>query len=171
MKGDLFGDKGDYYRIRVGDYRVICVSGEEDYDVLVARAYHRRDAYRRALASGALAQPQRFSAFLTDAIQTPLATMAEMTSEKERTVSATEARSELSDLISRAQYSEERIILTRHDKPVAALVSIEDLKALRKLEDTTDVQRARESIEDARKHGGTKPLKKFREELEAGRDK
>jgi mRNA interferase RelE/StbE len=68
LKGDLFGDELDYYRIRVGDYRIISVSGEEDYDVLVARAYHRRDAYRRALASGALAQPQRSSAFLTDAI-------------------------------------------------------------------------------------------------------
>jgi len=53
LKGDLFGDELDYYRIRVGDYRVICVSGEEDYDVLVARAYHRRDAYQQAMASAA----------------------------------------------------------------------------------------------------------------------
>ena len=97
--------------------------------------------------------------------------MAEMTPEEERAVSATEARSELSDLISRAQYSEERTILTRHGKPVAALVSMEDLTALRKLEDATDVQRARESIEDAQEHGGTKSLEEFRKELEAGRDK
>jgi hypothetical protein len=47
---------------------------------------------------------------------------------------------------------------------------MEDLKALRKLEDATDVARARESIEDARKNGGTKPLDEFRKELEAGRD-
>jgi Cytotoxic translational repressor of toxin-antitoxin stability system len=46
MKGDLFGDEFEYYRIRVGDYRVICASNEEDYDVLVARVRHRRDAYR-----------------------------------------------------------------------------------------------------------------------------
>ena len=96
--------------------------------------------------------------------------MAEMSSEEEQAVSATEARSKLSDLISQAQYSEERTILTRHDKPVAALVSMEDLKALRKLEDATDVARARESIEDARKHGGTKPLEEFRKELEARRE-
>jgi len=69
-----------------------------------------------------------------------------------------------------SQYSEERTILTRHGKPVAALVSIEDLKALRKLEDATDVARARESIESARKHGGTKPLEEFRKELEARRE-
>jgi len=103
--------------------------------------------------------------------QPPFVTMADKTGEEERAVSATEARSELSDLISQAQYSEERTILTRHDKPVAALVSMEDLKALRKLEDATDVARARESIEDARKHGGTKPLEEFRKELETGRDK
>jgi prevent-host-death family protein len=96
--------------------------------------------------------------------------MAKMTPGEEQAVSATEARSKLSDLISQAQYSEERTILTRHDKPVAALVSMEDLKALRKLEDATDVARARESIEDARKHGGTKPLEEFRKELEARRD-
>lgn len=46
LKGDLFGDEFDYYRIRVGDYRVIYTLDEEDYDVLVARVRHRRDAYR-----------------------------------------------------------------------------------------------------------------------------
>ncbi len=46
IKGDLFGDEFDYYRIRVGDYRVIRASHEESYDVLVARVRHRRDAYR-----------------------------------------------------------------------------------------------------------------------------
>jgi len=46
IKGDLFGDEFDYYRVRVGDYRVIYTLDEEDYDVLVARVRHRRDAYR-----------------------------------------------------------------------------------------------------------------------------
>lgn len=46
LKGDLFGDELDYYRIRVGDYRVIYTLDEEDYDVLVARVRHRRDAYQ-----------------------------------------------------------------------------------------------------------------------------
>lgn len=46
LKGDLFGDEFDYYRIRVGDCRVICASHEEGYDLLVARVRHRRDAYR-----------------------------------------------------------------------------------------------------------------------------
>jgi mRNA interferase RelE/StbE len=46
LKGDLPGDEFDCYRIRVGDYRVIYTLDEEDYDVLVARVRHRRDAYR-----------------------------------------------------------------------------------------------------------------------------
>lgn len=46
LKGDLFGDELDYYRIRTGDYRVIYTLEEPGYDVLVARVRHRRDAYR-----------------------------------------------------------------------------------------------------------------------------
>jgi mRNA interferase RelE/StbE len=45
IKGDLFGDEFDYYRIRVGHYRVIYTVDEESYDVLVARVRHRRDAH------------------------------------------------------------------------------------------------------------------------------
>ena len=97
-------------------------------------------------------------------------TKSDTIEDADRTISATEARSGLSDLISRAKFSEERTVLTRHGEPAAALVSIEDLKALRKLEDATDVKRARESIEEAREHGGTKPVGAFRKELEAKRD-
>jgi prevent-host-death family protein len=39
----------------------------------------------------------------------------------------TQARDELADLVSRVAYGHERIILTRHSKPVACLVSPEDL--------------------------------------------
>jgi mRNA interferase RelE/StbE len=46
LKGDLLGDEFDYYRIRVGDYRVIYTLDDEEADVLVARVRHRREAYR-----------------------------------------------------------------------------------------------------------------------------
>jgi mRNA interferase RelE/StbE len=46
LRGDLFGDELDYYRIRVGDYRVIYTLQDEEVDVLVVRVRHRRDAYR-----------------------------------------------------------------------------------------------------------------------------
>jgi prevent-host-death family protein len=49
-----------------------------------------------------------------------------MTSE----IPVTQARDELSDLINRVAYGHERIILTRHSKPVACLVPPEDLERL-----------------------------------------
>jgi PHD/YefM family antitoxin component YafN of YafNO toxin-antitoxin module len=73
-------------------------------------------------------------------------------------------------MISRAEFSGERTVLTRHGEPVAALVSLDDLEALLLYEDALDVKRARESIEDARENGGTKSLEEFREELEKKRE-
>ena len=43
LKGELRGLR----RIRVGDYRLIYKVGEQDLVVLVLRADHRREAYRR----------------------------------------------------------------------------------------------------------------------------
>ncbi len=46
----------------------------------------------------------------------------------------TQARDELADLINRVAYGHERIILTRHSKPVACIVPPEDLARLEQLE-------------------------------------
>lgn len=43
LKGDLRGLR----RLRVGDYRVVYEVRDEELVVLVVRAAHRRDAYRR----------------------------------------------------------------------------------------------------------------------------
>jgi len=96
--------------------------------------------------------------------------MSDTLEEPDRTASATEARSRLSRLISRAEFSGDRTVLTRHGEPVAALVSLDDLKALQLYEDAVDVKRARESIEDAHEKGGTKSLEEFCEELERTRE-
>ena len=45
LKGELRGLR----RIRVGDYRLIYEVGEQDLVVLVPRAAHRREAYRRRI--------------------------------------------------------------------------------------------------------------------------
>lgn len=45
-------------------------------------------------------------------------------------VPVTQARAELSDLVNRAVYAGERIVLTRHGRPVAAIVSADDLQRL-----------------------------------------
>jgi prevent-host-death family protein len=51
-----------------------------------------------------------------------------------REIPVTQARGELSDLVSRVAFSGERVSLTRHGKPVAALVSAADLELLESLE-------------------------------------
>jgi prevent-host-death family protein len=45
-------------------------------------------------------------------------------------VPVTRAREELADLINRVAYGHERIVLTRHSKPVACIVPAEDLAVL-----------------------------------------
>ncbi len=63
-------------------------------------------------------------------------------------ISTLKARKNLADVINSAQYGKERIILTRHGKEVAGIISIEDLNLLEKLEDRLDLQEAIEILED-----------------------
>lgn len=42
----------------------------------------------------------------------------------------TQARADLADLVNRVAYSGERVMLTRHGKPLAALVPVADLESL-----------------------------------------
>lgn len=55
------------------------------------------------------------------------------------TVSSTTARQELAELIGRVRFAGERIRITRRDKPVAVLISAEDLDLLEALEDARDL--------------------------------
>lgn len=50
-------------------------------------------------------------------------------------ISIAEAKSHISELIAKSQHSHKRFILTRRDKPVAALVSLEDLQWLEQREE------------------------------------
>lgn len=50
------------------------------------------------------------------------------------TVTTGEARQQLADLINRAAFGGERVILTRRGKRVAALISIEDLELIEALD-------------------------------------
>lgn len=43
-----------------------------------------------------------------------------------------ELKAKLSELVSQSAYQGKRFIITRHNKPVAALVSIEDLQEMEK---------------------------------------
>jgi prevent-host-death family protein len=49
-------------------------------------------------------------------------------------VPVTQARAEFADLINRAAYGHERIVITRHGRVIAALISAEDLERLAALD-------------------------------------
>ncbi|MEV8046064.1 type II toxin-antitoxin system Phd/YefM family antitoxin [Streptomyces griseoluteus] len=49
-------------------------------------------------------------------------------------IPVTQARAELADLINRVVYGSERVLVTRHGKPLVALVSAADLERLEALD-------------------------------------
>jgi prevent-host-death family protein len=59
-----------------------------------------------------------------------------------------EARGEFSELVNRAAYRHERVLLTRHGKAIAAIVPTEDLELLEALEDRDDLEAARAALAD-----------------------
>ncbi len=76
-------------------------------------------------------------------------------------LTASVARQQFSDILSRAEYRGERVIVHRGKKAVAAVVPIEDVKLLEKLEDEIDVAAAREALKDPR----TVPWETIRKKL------
>ncbi|MFI6558786.1 type II toxin-antitoxin system Phd/YefM family antitoxin [Streptomyces sp. NPDC050534] len=55
-------------------------------------------------------------------------------------IPVTQARAELADLINRVVYGNERVVVTRHGKPLVALVSAADLERLDALDRPADEQ-------------------------------
>jgi prevent-host-death family protein len=57
-------------------------------------------------------------------------------------LTASAARQNFSDIVNRAAYGGERIIVHRRKKPVAAVVPIADLELIERIEDELDVKAA-----------------------------
>ncbi|MDG9715676.1 type II toxin-antitoxin system Phd/YefM family antitoxin [Streptomyces sp. DH24] len=55
-------------------------------------------------------------------------------------IPVTQARAELADLINRVVYGGERVVVTRHGKPLVALVSAADLERLEELREPAEDQ-------------------------------
>lgn len=64
----------------------------------------------------------------------------------ETIITAQEARKNFSDLLSKAAYAKEKVIVTRQGKNVAALISMEDYEFYRRLEDALDGRIAEERL-------------------------
>jgi len=57
-------------------------------------------------------------------------------------ISAADARKKFSNIINRVAYGKESFVLTRRGEPLAAIVSIQDLKLLQELEEQMDIEDA-----------------------------
>ena len=80
------------------------------------------------------------------------------------TVNSTDARENLADVLNRVAYAKVRVRITRRGKAVAAVVPIEDLELIERLEDEIDIREAEKALREAKKKG-TIPLEKVRKEL------
>jgi len=74
------------------------------------------------------------------------------------TLTASAVRDSLGDTLNRVAYGRERILLERHGKAVAALISIDDLALLEALEDQADLK----AVRSARREKGAVPYEAVR---------
>ena len=75
-------------------------------------------------------------------------------------LTASAARQNFSDVVNRAAYGGERIIVHRSKKPVAAVVPIEDLELLEQIEDRADLKEVRRRLKEP-----TIPWSKIKKDL------
>jgi len=75
-------------------------------------------------------------------------------------ISTTDAGKNLSDIVNRVAVASEPVILTDMGKPMAAIVSLEDLQFLQDLEDQADIADALEAIEEPGENMTAKQIKK-----------
>jgi len=69
-------------------------------------------------------------------------------------VTVAEARKSIAEILNRASYSHDRTVITRHNQPIAAVISIDELRLLDALieryEDEADIAEAAEALAEAR---------------------
>ena len=63
-------------------------------------------------------------------------------------LTASQLREDLANALNKVAFGGERIVLQRNKKDVAALVSIDDLTLLRRLEDRLDLARMRKALDE-----------------------
>lgn len=76
-----------------------------------------------------------------------------MTTVRRRNVSTVEARDNFADLLNRAAYGKERVVLARRGRPLAAVVPIEDVATLEALEDQADAEEIRARLTEWKQSG------------------
>lgn len=79
-------------------------------------------------------------------------------------INTADAKEDFTDLINRVAHNKERVILTRRDKEIAAIIPIEDLKILEQNQNKDHLAEATEALKEARAKG-TLTLEELKEEI------
>jgi prevent-host-death family protein len=66
-----------------------------------------------------------------------------------------EARNRFSEAVNAAAFGDERVVLTRHGKPIAAIIPISVLELLRELERVIDLEEAQKALHEGKAEGLT----------------
>jgi prevent-host-death family protein len=78
-------------------------------------------------------------------------------------IGVSDARDHLSEVVDRARYTHERVVLTKRGREVGAIISIDDLRLLEMLEDQLDVKAAKQALEESQ--GERVPYDEVRKKL------
>ena len=78
-------------------------------------------------------------------------------------ITTADARKKFSNIINRVAFGKESFVLTRRGEPIAALVSMEELKLLQELEDQIDIEDAWKAKNEP---GEPIPWEELKKELE-----
>lgn len=68
------------------------------------------------------------------------------------TISIAEGRKKLADIVNKVAYGNEFVILTRRGEEIAALISMEELQLLKKIEDFIDIEDAQKALDEPGKN-------------------
>jgi len=79
-------------------------------------------------------------------------------------VSVSEARQTFADLVNRVAYRNERVLITRRGRPIAAVIPMEQVDFLERAEDEYDLREALEALKEL-EHTPAVPLEQVEREL------
>lgn len=68
-------------------------------------------------------------------------------------ITVSQARHDMKEIVNRVAYGKERIYFTSHDKKMVALVPIEDIETLEALENAEDLREAKLALKEIKKKG------------------
>lgn len=69
-----------------------------------------------------------------------------------KTITTADARKNFADIVNTVAYGKESVVLTRRGQEIAALISMEELELLRRIEDHVDITDARKALDEPGKN-------------------